>query len=109
MLLHYGFTLEDTRDDEVLLEIPKVGEFVLTRSLDVGDADALLASLGVFDGGPGTRRRWRRLSDLLGERSRGLPGKAPLGHPMRAHIDRVVKGERSVLAWWQARARVAMR
>ncbi|GDX79936.1 hypothetical protein LBMAG42_17470 [Deltaproteobacteria bacterium] len=105
LLLHYGFTLESTRDDEVLLEIPRTGEFVLTRSLEVGDAHALLASMGVFDEGPGVRKRWRRLGELLSARARGLPAKAPAGHPARADIDRVVEGERSVLAWWQARAR----
>lgn len=105
LLLHYGFTLESTRDDEVLLEIPRVGEFVLNRSMEASDADALLASMGVFDEGPGVRKRWRRLGELLGARVRGLPAKAPKAHPAKADLDRVVAGERSVLSWWQARAR----
>ena len=101
--VHYGFTLPDNPDDDVLLALPHFGVAGLGFPPWGGDVAAVRLALRIDGGTPAQRRRgWRRLARLLARQRAGLPPVSQQ-HPAALHLGRIVAGERAVIDTWLAR------
>ncbi len=103
LLLHYGFTLPDNPDDDVLVDFGRLGVVSLGHALRSGNAIDLCRQLLITGGRPGQRRRgWRRFASALGRLRSGLPASTFV-LAQSENLARVVAGERAVIDTWLAR------
>jgi hypothetical protein len=109
LLVHYGFTLAENADDEVLLDLGQLGVVCLGFPRWGTDLAHLRRGLGIEGGTPAARRSgWRRLERALLARREALPS-VPAAHPARVHLERVVRGERRVIDAWLTRCEKGLR
>ncbi len=103
LLVHYGFTLAENADDEVMVDLGELGVACLGYPQWGGDLAELRRGLGIDSGTPASRRSgWRRLCRALVERRFRLR-RVPADHPARVDLERVVSGERRVIEAWLIR------
>lgn len=103
LLVHYGFTLAENADDDVLVDFGCHGVAAMGYPRGGGDIPGIRRALRIDGGTPAQRRRgWRQLARLLLRERAELP-VVPAGHPAAVDLGRIVAGERAVLDTWLRR------